>query len=113
MEFGIVPGNKFSNIESLKSRVAALDRLCVRPKVAEDLLDIGHKQLYLLLARNELLSFKEGKARKITVASIEAYLRRKLQQYPKPNQGRPSGPLGTALDFLTEEKGADRGRRGR
>jgi hypothetical protein len=79
---------KLRSIARLKTRVTQLDRLCVRPRIAEELLSIGHKQLYELLGRGELESFKEGKARKITLASIQAYVARKLEKYPKPKASR-------------------------
>ena len=71
-----------------ESQIVVAERLCVRPRIAEELLSIGHKQLYELLGRGELESFKEGKARKITLASIEAYIARKLDKYPKPKARR-------------------------
>jgi hypothetical protein len=80
---------KISRIARRKKQLTHLERLCVRPWVAEQLLSIGHKQLYHLLQTNQLESFKEGNARKITLASIEAYIARKLEKYPtKPKHAR-------------------------
>lgn len=53
--------------------------LVVSPRRARQLLDIGNTRLYELLAAEELQSFKDGpKSRKITVASIKAYIARRL-----------------------------------
>ena len=82
---------KVRNIARLKTRVNQLERLCVRPRVAEELLSIGHKQLYQLINSKQLESFTEGRARKITLASIEAYIARKLDKYPKPKTRHASG----------------------
>jgi hypothetical protein len=42
------------------------------------MLDIGHSRLYELLSAGDLRSFKDGKSRKIIVASIKEYIARKL-----------------------------------
>jgi len=44
------------------------------------MLDCGHTYLYQLINAGELDSYCDGKSRKITVASIEARIRRKLQE---------------------------------
>jgi excisionase family DNA binding protein len=54
--------------------------LVVSPKRAEVLLNIGHTTLYELLAAGELESYREGKGRKITMASIRARIARKLAE---------------------------------
>jgi hypothetical protein len=54
-------------------------RLVVGPNEAEVMLDCGHTYLYRLINAGELDSYLEGKARKITVESIHARIRRKLQ----------------------------------
>jgi Helix-turn-helix domain len=53
--------------------------LVVSPKRAQRILDIGHTRLYELLAARELQSFKEGKSRKITMASIQQYIARQIE----------------------------------
>ena len=44
------------------------------------MLDCGRTRLYELINAKELESYLDGKARKITVASIYARVRRKLQE---------------------------------
>jgi excisionase family DNA binding protein len=38
------------------------------------MLQCGRKHVYQLIAEGHLVSFKDGRSRKITVASIEAYI---------------------------------------
>jgi len=52
--------------------------LVVSPKRAQAILDIGHTRLYQLIAGRELESYNEGRSRKITVRSLEAYIERQL-----------------------------------
>jgi hypothetical protein len=52
--------------------------LVVSPRRAQRMLDIGHSRLYELLAGGELRSFKDGKSRKIVVASIRDFVARRL-----------------------------------
>lgn len=60
-------------------RAARTDEpLVVSPRRAQEMLDIGHSRLYELLSAGELQSFKDGKSRKILVASIRNYVARKL-----------------------------------
>jgi excisionase family DNA binding protein len=63
------------------------ERLVVSPNEAKTLLNIGTTRLYELLSEQELDSYKDGKARKITMASIRRYVERKLaageQPFPK------------------------------
>jgi excisionase family DNA binding protein len=72
----------------LKSQLASAERLVVRPAEAERMLGIGHKQLYQLLNNGELESFTVGRSRRIPMASIRAYIARKLEKFPKPKQRR-------------------------
>jgi excisionase family DNA binding protein len=53
-------------------------KLVVRPAEAGELLDCSQSYLYELIRAGELESFEAGTARKITTASIEAYIRRRL-----------------------------------
>jgi excisionase family DNA binding protein len=55
-------------------------KLVIRPKQAQHLLDCGHTRLYEMIGAGEIESFMDGGARKITVASIEAYIERKLKE---------------------------------
>jgi hypothetical protein len=54
------------------------ERLVVSPRLARQILDCGNTRLYELLKNNELESFLDGRSRKIVVASIHAYVARKL-----------------------------------
>jgi excisionase family DNA binding protein len=55
-----------------------LEPLVVRPKVAWKMLGCGNTRGYELLAAGELESYKDGRSRKITVASIKALVARRL-----------------------------------
>jgi excisionase family DNA binding protein len=52
--------------------------LVVKPKVAWKMLGCGNTRGYELLATGELESYKDGRSRKITVASINAFVARQL-----------------------------------
>jgi hypothetical protein len=58
--------------------------LVVSPRRAQQMLDIGHSRLYELLLQCELQSFKDGKSRKIIVASIRDFIARKLAASGRP-----------------------------
>jgi excisionase family DNA binding protein len=69
-----------------------LDPLVVTPREACRLLSLGNTSLYALLARGELDSFRHGRARRITLASIRAYVSRRLPDgaaNTKRKRGRP------------------------
>jgi hypothetical protein len=55
-----------------------LEPLVVKPREAWQMLGCGNTRGYELLAAGELESFLDGRSRKITVASIRAYVARKL-----------------------------------
>jgi len=55
-----------------------LPPLLVRPRTAWRLLGVGNTRGYELLKAGELLSFLDGRARKITLESIHKYIARKL-----------------------------------
>ncbi len=57
----------------------AVRPLIVKPRDACSLLSCGITRLYNLLKDGELVSFLDGKSRKITTASIEAYIARRLE----------------------------------
>lgn len=59
---------------------SGIDPLAVKPKRACVLLDCGNTHLYELIGRGELESFKDGKSRKILVASIRGYIERRMTQ---------------------------------
>jgi hypothetical protein len=52
--------------------------LVVNPKAACRMLDCGTTRLYALLGTGQLESFRDGRSRKITLASIHRYVSRKL-----------------------------------
>jgi excisionase family DNA binding protein len=52
--------------------------IVVKPARACEMLSCGRTHLYGLIAAKELDSFLDGGARKITVASIHAYIERQL-----------------------------------
>jgi hypothetical protein len=58
--------------------ISDLDPLVVKPKDAWRMLACGNTRGYELLAAGELESYKEGRSRKITVASIRALVARRL-----------------------------------
>lgn len=55
-----------------------LEPLVVRPRTAWRLLDCGNAYGYRLIGAGELESYRDGRARKITVESIRSYIERQL-----------------------------------
>ncbi len=55
-----------------------VEPLVVKPRAAWKLLGCGNTRGYELLAAGELQSYKDGRSRKITVASIKAFVARQL-----------------------------------
>jgi excisionase family DNA binding protein len=60
------------------SQAANVQPLVVKPKVAWQMLGIGNTRGYELIAAGELESYRDGRSRKITVASIKRYVERQL-----------------------------------
>jgi excisionase family DNA binding protein len=56
----------------------ALKPLWVRPRGVAQLLDCGLTRVYELIDRDEIVSVLDGHTRRISVASIEAYIQRKF-----------------------------------
>jgi len=54
--------------------------LVVSPRRAQQMLDCGETRLTELVKSGDVKSYKDGKSRKITVASIHAYIERKLAE---------------------------------
>jgi excisionase family DNA binding protein len=73
--------------------------LVVRPLQACALLNIGLTRCYELINSGELESFKDGKARKITVSSIKAYVDRRLELSSSPDAKQ----VGTARPLSSME----------
>jgi hypothetical protein len=59
--------------------------LTVKPSKACVMLDCGLTRLYELMNSGELVSFLDGRSRKITVASIESYIAKRLEAGGPPN----------------------------
>ena len=59
---------------------SAIEPLVLRPREAWRLLGIGNTRGYELLSAGELESFKDGKSRKVTMASIKRYIERRLAE---------------------------------
>ena len=66
----------------------AVEPLLVKPKIAWKMLCCGKTHGYELLASGELESFKDGRARKITVSSIKALIARRLTVSNSPEHGK-------------------------
>ena len=56
------------------TQIISAPPLVVRPAQACAMLNIGLTRCYELMNAGKLQSFKDGKSRKITVASIQAYI---------------------------------------
>jgi excisionase family DNA binding protein len=71
----------FSKDERRGPRVEinGFEPLVVKPRIAWRLLGCSNTYGYELLAAGELESFKDGKSRKITMASIKARIARQLE----------------------------------
>ena len=72
-----------------------LEPLAVSPQQACVLLGIGNTRLYELIGAGELVAYKEGRARRITMASIRARVAQLAgganPESPSPRRrGRPS-----------------------
>ncbi len=65
-----------------------IEPLVVKPKVAWRMLGCGNTRGYELIACGELESYKDGRSRKITVASIRRYIERQLAASPAPEGGK-------------------------
>src|SRR5262245_3778153 len=74
-----------------------IEPLAVPPRVAWHLLGCGNTHGYALIADGELESYLDGRARKITMRSIKAYIARRLAAnratteapLPRRKRGRP------------------------
>jgi excisionase family DNA binding protein len=58
----------------------AIEPLVVRPKQAMKMLNCERAQLYEMIAAGELDSYRDGAARKITIASIHQRINRKIAE---------------------------------
>ena len=68
--------------------------LVVKPKVAWKMLACSNTRGYELIAAGQLESFRDGRSRKITVASIHRFIARRLtaeKEAPAPQTSRRRG----------------------
>lgn len=65
-----------------------VEPLVVKPKVAWQMLGCGNTRGYELLAAGELESYKDGRSRKITVASIKAFVARQVAAASSEERGK-------------------------
>ena len=85
------------SVTDRRSAGGPVEPLLVRPREAWRMLGCGNTRGYALLNAGELESFLDGRSRKITVASIRAYIARKLagadrsakEAAPQRRRGRP------------------------
>jgi excisionase family DNA binding protein len=63
---------------SPSSKPDELAALVVSPKNGALILDIGLTQVYKLINAREVESYRDGKSRKIVVASLKAYVERQI-----------------------------------
>jgi excisionase family DNA binding protein len=69
---------------------AKVEPLVVAPREACALLGIGNTRLYRLISDKQIDSYREGRARRIPLASIKSYIARCLaQSMGKRGRGRP------------------------
>jgi hypothetical protein len=92
-------GHARPEITGRRDKVAPL---LVRPRDAWKMLACGNTRGYELLAAGELEHFLDGRARKITVASIQRYIARRLaangaNRQVTPQSRRPSRPRKLAI----------------
>jgi excisionase family DNA binding protein len=72
------------------SKLDGVEPLVVTPREACALLNIGNTRLYRLISEKQLDSYREGRARRIPMASIKAYIARCLAESTgKRGRGRP------------------------
>jgi excisionase family DNA binding protein len=72
------------------SKPTGIEPLVVTPREACVLLNIGNTRLYHLISTKQIDSYNEGRARRIPMASIKAYLARCLaESMGKRGRGRP------------------------
>ena len=62
------------------TRLGHDEPIVVSPRRARQLLDCGNTRLYEMIAARDLDSYRDGKSRKIRMASIRAYVARRLAE---------------------------------
>jgi excisionase family DNA binding protein len=88
------PASEEISAEKAKHLAPKIDEpsmpLVVAPREACRMLSIGLTRLYELLHHGHLESYRDGGSRRITVASIKAYVGRQLEVNPAPLGNRIS-----------------------
>jgi hypothetical protein len=82
---------------------ASLPPLVVSPQRACELLDASMTRIYGLMRNGELESFQSGRSRKITVASIQGYIDRRIAEaagewHPGPHSSQGRKPAFTHIN---------------
>ena len=80
------------------STQASVTPLAVPPQMAGHMLSLSQSEVYERMRSGELESYQDGRARRVTMASIHAYMARRLaasaagwkQINPPPHRGRQS-----------------------
>jgi excisionase family DNA binding protein len=70
---------------------AGLEPFVVTPRQACKLLGIGNTHLYRLLGTKEIASYNDGRARRIPLSSIRAYVARRIEASVGPPSKRGRG----------------------
>jgi hypothetical protein len=93
----------------------AIEPLAVPTRVAWHMMGISNAHGYKLVELGEIDSYLEGRVRKVTVASIKAYIARKLAEAKKDSAGpvRTEKATATSVARRAERKAAEGTRRGR
>jgi hypothetical protein len=71
-------------------------KLVVGPAGAAELLDLSEWSIFKLIREGELETFELGGSRKITIASVEALIRRRLAARRRKIRNPPAPPHKTA-----------------
>jgi len=68
--------------------------LLVKPKEARRLLSCGNTHLYELLSTGEIASFRDGRSRKIVMASLKNFIERRLEVVVDQQKRKNRAPKG-------------------
>jgi hypothetical protein len=63
-------------------------KISASPRQTCQALSIGTTRLYELLGAGELVSYRDGRSRRILVSSIRAYVVKRLAESPNPTRAR-------------------------
>jgi hypothetical protein len=80
------------------------ERLVVSPRRARHMLDCGNTRLYELLKNQELVSYLDGRSRKITVDSINRYVARRLEAEKEATAAQTGRRRGRPRKHLASEE---------